>query len=294
MRVTNQMLTRNVLQNLQSNLSRMQKYQQQLSSGRVINRPSDNPLSASRIMGLNSSLATGEQYKKNIDAGLSWMGMTETALGGANDVLQRARELTVYGATGTLSDEARNAIAQEVEQLSANLLQIANSSIEQRYIFGGFKTSSAPFVLNGDTVEYQGDLGKMKWEVAQGVTMEMNLNGQELFMESDIFNVLKDLETSLRNGEISEQGGAMLERLDSAINQVLDFRATVGARVNRLEMAESRNYEEKVNMKTIISSLSDVDFAEAMMQYSLQESVYHASLSTGARTIQPSLVDFLR
>lgn len=299
MRVTNQMLSRNVLQNLQANLGRMQKYQQQLSSGRSINRPSDNPLSTVRIMGLNSRLDTGEQYKKNIDAGLSWLAITETALGGVNDVMQRARELTVYGATDTLSEDSRNAIALEVEQLLGNLVQIANSAHEERYVFGGFKTTTVPFVLEegveGLEVHYNGDQGKIQWEVAQQVTMDMNLTGQELFLDGEnLFNVLVDLKDSLLSGDTERIGGEILGRMDTAITKVLNKRAVVGSRMNRLEMADQRNFEEKINMNIVQSNLYDIDLAEVLMQYSVQESVYHASLSVGARSIQPSLIDFLR
>lgn len=145
MRVTNQMLTRNVLMNLQRNLKRMQGYQDQLSSGRSISRPSDNPLSTSRIMGLKTNLKTNAQYQRNIDSSLSWLGMTEVALMSASEVMQRARELAVYGATGTHTAESRRAIADEVEQLIGNMVQISNTDIEGRYIFGGYKTSHIPF-----------------------------------------------------------------------------------------------------------------------------------------------------
>ena len=426
MRVTNQMLNRNVLQNIQKNLNRMQKYQHQLSTGRVLNKPSDNPLSAVRVMSLNSRLNTGEQYKKNIDSGLSWLGVTETALSGVNDVMQRARELTVYGANGALSDDARYAIAQEVDQLLGNLVQISNSALEDRYVFGGYSTSVPPFTLDESTdiVTYGGDEGRIRWEVAQGVSMEMNVNGQDLFLQGgNLFNTLRDLKGFLLNditevipdysfevgagewavnlndggvnpstaeitqginingpeltpgaasftlelniddttepntytysvtvfdeldgnGEILSRDeyivdhagpftynrygisfeldpgdasqlelvhdfekepvnmeeqeaniGNMLERMDVSINKVLNLRAVVGARMNRLEMAEERNFDEKLNMNIMRTELYDIDLAELIMNYSLQESIYQASLSTGARTIQMSLVDFIR
>jgi len=307
MRVTNKMLSNNILQNLQRNLSSMQKTQHQLSSGRSVSKPSDDPLSTVRIMGLQTNLGTNEQYKKNIDRSLSWLGATEVALGGVNDVLQRTRELAVSGASGTLSDDARFAIKEEVEQLKGNLLQIANSDIEGRYIFSGFKTDQKPYeeIENGEddiSVEYMGDDKKMQWEVARGVAMEVNLSGEELFgeavegNENYIFNIFDSFMEKLQSGsegagEISEK---TIKKLDDAITNVLNHRAVVGARMNRLEMAEGRNFDDKHNMTTQKSNLFDVDIAELVMDYSVQESVYHAALSTGSRAIQPSLVDFLR
>ena len=313
MRVTNKMLSNNILQNLQRNLSSMQKTQHQLSSGRSVSKPSDDPLSTVRIMGLQTNLGTNEQYKKNIDRSLSWLGATEVALGGVNDVLQRTRELAVSGASGTLSDDARFAIKEEVEQLKGNLLQIANSDIEGRYIFSGFKTDQKPYeeipdVGNGEngtnpTVDYNGDDKKMQWEVARGVAMEVNLPGEELFgplekddeiNEENYFNIFDKFINNLLDGEADEISEDVIKKLDGAINNVLNHRAVVGARMNRLEMAEGRNFDDKHNMTTQKSNLFDVDIAELVMDYSVQESVYHAALSTGARAIQPSLVDFLR
>lgn len=302
MRVTNNMLARNVLQNLQVNLARMQKYQNQLSSGRSVSRPSDNPLSTVRIMGLTTRLETGEQYRKNIDMSLSWLTTTESALAGINNIMQRVRELAIYGASGTLSADDRATIVDEVKQLRGNLMQVANSDIEGRYVFAGFNTADVPFVEEGDPVEvvYKGDGGKMQWEIAPGVTMEVNINGNN-FEEDEtgdkinvFFDALLFLEEKLRSGETEKLSGEAIEKIDKAITRVLNLRSEVGAKMNRLEMATSRNFEEKINMTGLRSSLYDIDMAEILINYRIQESVYHASLSTGARSIQPSLVDFLR
>ncbi|PKM82111.1 MAG: flagellar hook-associated protein FlgL, partial [Firmicutes bacterium HGW-Firmicutes-13] len=212
-------------------------------------------------------METGEQYKKNIDASLSWLSTTETALGSINEIIQRARELTIYGASDTLSTDARIAIADEVEQLRGNLMQIANSDIEGRYIFAGFKTAEVPFDIDG---VYHGDGGKMQWETAPGVTLEVNINGKDF--EDDgvniFFEALKFLEENLRpGGDTGKLSNEALEKMDKAVTRVLSLRSIAGSRMNRMEMASSRNFEEKINMTGLRSSLYDIDMAELLINY---------------------------
>lgn len=303
MRVTNQMLTRNVLQNLQGNLQRLQKTQEHLSSGRSINKPSDNPLDTSRIMNLNTRLGANEQYSKNIETGRSWLGTTEGALRGVNDILQRARELTIRGANDTMDDSARKAIIDEVDEMTGSLLQLANSSFEDRYIFGGHKTGEPPFSAENGEINYGGNEGDMQWEISQGVRMTVNITGEELFGKSEIegepneayvFNILDDLKTNLEGNDTDALQSSVLSRIDDSITNILNLQSEVGAKVNRLDMSSDRSFEEKLSMSTVRSKLYDIDMAELLTDYQIQENVYNASLSIGARSIQPSLIDFLR
>ena len=297
------MLTRNVLQNLQGNLQRLQKTQEHLSSGRSINKPSDNPLDTSRIMNLNTRLGANEQYSKNIETGRSWLGTTEGALRGVNDILQRARELTIRGANDTMDDSARKAIIDEVDEMTGSLLQLANSSFEDRYIFGGHKTGEPPFSAENGEINYGGNEGDMQWEISQGVRMTVNITGEELFGKSEIegepneayvFNILDDLKTNLEGNDTDALQSSVLSRIDDSITNILNLQSEVGAKVNRLDMSSDRSFEEKLSMSTVRSKLYDIDMAELLTDYQIQENVYNASLSIGARSIQPSLIDFLR
>lgn len=291
MRVTNKMLSMTVLNNLGANLNRLQRMQDQMSSGQIISRPSDDPVVGARVLTLNSVIQQHEQYDRNTNDALGWMETTEKALGSLGDALQRARELTVYGANGSLSQTDRDALAQEVEQLTGNMVQIANTSYANRYIFAGTKTTTAPFDPTGT---YGGNTGQMNWEVSQGVTMTVNIDGNDAFVNPGIFNILDDLKNDLLAGNTANLSGAILGQLDNAIDSVLNLRAAVGAKSNRLEMSQNKSFAEKINYEELKSKLNDVDFAKIITEYKMQENVYQAALSTGARVIQPSLLDFLR
>jgi len=294
MRVTNKMMAQTVLNNLYAAQRRLMKTQDQLSSLQVVSRPSDDPVVAARVLSLNTVMVQNEQYGRNIADALSWVEMTETALGKVNDVLQRARELAVYGASGTLEDTSRRALAEEVGQLLDNAVELANTSLAGRYIFGGTRTDAPPFSYGaGGAIEYGGDENRLSWEIAQGVVMEMSVDGKTAFLDSGVFSALQDLRDDLLAGKASAVGGGDLAALDQTIDKILNLRAALGARANRLEALQSQMEGEQVNYQALKSKLNDVDLAAAVTEYKMNENAYQAALNVGARIILPSLVDYL-
>ena len=301
MRVTQQLMNRNVLSNIQRNLGQMGRLQDMLSSGKVLHKPSDNPIDTAQVLSYNTAISRNEQYQKNISAAKSWMDITEDSLQGINDVLQRARELALSGANGTMSQSARDAIAMEVDELTNVLVQMGNSSYQGRYIFAGFKTGDVPFTRDknlltegeNSSVAYHGNQGNLSWEVAPQVTVRGNIDGQDLFMDADIFEIMDRLQQALLDGDgqvISDSIG----HLTVAHDHILDKRAAIGAITNGLDMTAEKYISEKINFSELRSKLEDIDFAETYMNFAVMENIYRASISTGARIIQPSLLDFLR
>jgi len=294
MRVTNRMIAQTVLNNLGINMNKLQKQQDQMSSLHVVARTSDDPVIATRVLTLNSVLKQHDQYERNIGDALGWVQTTENTLGNLNDVLQRARELAVYGANGTLDQAGREAIAMEIEQIFDNVAQLANTSYAGRYIFGGTMTATRPFDSAGGYSGNSGADGRMDWEISQGMTMTVNIDGEVAFSNTGIFTTLDNLKTHLQSGDIVSIGGADLAGLDTAINDVLNLRASLGAKANRLETAQKQAGDEKINYEALVSKLNDVDLARLVTDFKLQENVYQAALDVGARILKPTLVDFLR
>lgn len=292
MRVTQQLIKQTVLTNVHKNLGEMSRLQNMLSSGKILRKPSDDPVKVAQVMSYTTSLAKNEQYQKNIAAAKSWMNATEDSLESVTQILQRARELSIAGANGGMPAEGRRAIAEEVEQLTNVLLQVGNSSYQGRYIFSGHQTNTVPFT-RGEEILYHGDQGSISWEVAPAVTMRGNIDGDELFMESNLFQSMEHLTQALRNND-DEAINSAIDKLGSVLDHVLDKRAAVGAIANGLEMIMEKFLSEKINFTELRSQLEDIDFAETYMNFAMMENIYKASLSTGARIIQPSLLDFLR
>jgi flagellar hook-associated protein 3 FlgL len=307
MRITNGMLSATFMQDLNRNLRGLAKYQHQLASGKRVSRPSDDPVAIVKSLRLRSDLGDIEQFVKNADHALAWLNTTETALAQAGDVLQRARELAVYGANGTLPQESRDAIAEEVKQLFDQMVQIANTSYAGQYVFAGTETKTQPFTgdLSDATpaVTYAGNdgpAGEKRTETGTGQTLAYNLDGRKAFASTgsgdpfQVFESLKSLYLHLKNSQTQEVSSQDIGELSQAIDHLLAVRAEVGARVNRLELTKSRLNDANINFTDLLSKAEDVDVAQVIMELKNQENVYRAALATGARIIQPTLVDFLR
>lgn len=301
MRITNNALTGNYLRNLNKNLRRMQTTQNQLSSLKEVSKSSDNPMLVSKIMNLNHAIQGNEQYEKNISDSIGW---TDTADGALNDVsatLLRARELIQYGANGTLSETDRLALKDEVDMLKGQLTQVLNTNYDGRYIFGGQKTTEPPFDQTSGTMTYKGDAGQIHREIGQGVNISIEADGGLIVTadkasvgNKDLGSLIANISKALEDGDSDALSGKLLGDMDAHIDNVVRFRSKMGANSNRLEAAQQRNKSENLGMKTILSNNEDIDLAEKMMEYSMMSTAYQASLSTGAKILQPSLLDYLR
>lgn len=298
MRVTNSMITRGLLANLNRHMTRMEELHLQLSSGKRLRVPSDDPAGTSIGMRLHTTLTQVRQHRANLDAGLSWLQATDAALQEATDTLNRAKELAVYGATDTLPQESRDALAAEVDQLFQHMIDIANTRHGGLYIFSGNQTLTAPYTLGPfqpgppAAPPYAGDDGQRLYEFSDGVTVPVNVPGNEVF--DPILEALVELRTALEAGDGRTVGGEVLEKLDAAMDGLLRARANVGARMNRLEMAQARMDDLELNLEQILSNTEDVDIARVIIDLKVSENAYRAALAAGARIIQPSLMDFLR
>ncbi|MFZ7131508.1 MAG: flagellar hook-associated protein FlgL [Eubacteriales bacterium] len=307
MRITNSTLANTFLRNLSRNLEHMQTLQIQLSSGKEVSKPSDNPMLLSRIMSIDNNIKMNDQYNTNIQDTIGWVETQDGALSSVSSTLQRVRELIVYGANGSLSDTDRAAIQDEMVQLVGELSQTLNSNFDGRYIFGGQKTTTAPFqvIKNAEGIDiltYQGDHNNLAREIASNVMVDLITDGGKLNTTSgassaeneDLGSLMGNIIIALRDGDNEALSGDLLGDIDKHIDNILRVRSKVGAIYNRLGAAEERNETENLNLTTLLSQKEDIDIAEKYMEYSVMESVYQASLSAGAKILQPSLLDYIR
>ncbi|WP_313119046.1 flagellar hook-associated protein FlgL [Proteiniclasticum ruminis] len=303
MRITNNTLTGNYLRNLNRNLKAMQKYQNQRSSGKEVSRPSDNPMLVARIMQLDSNVRMNEQYEKNIGDALGWTDTADGALNVVTSTLQRARELIIYGANGTLSDTDRSALKDEVDTLQGQLMQVLNTNYDGRYIFGGQKTTEPPFQIDeaSGKLTYSGDSSNIEREISKGVNIAIPTDGSGITVtegtslgNEDIGSLFRSISEALDSGNTEDLSGKLLGDIDKHLDNTIRFRSKMGAVYNRLESAKERNAAENLSMTELLSKSEDIDLAEKMMEFSTMRTVYQASLQTGAQILQPSLLDYIR
>lgn len=297
MRVTNKNLLNNYLNNLNNNLVQMQTIQNQLSSGREISKPSDDPFGTIRALNLDTTIKQNEQYMKNINDSMGWADITDSALSGLGDVLQRIRELTIYGSNGTMSDSDMDAVAQEIIQNIEQVAEIGNTNFDGRYIFSGQSTSTKPFeIVDNEVIYTTNDNGVLSREISKDVTLDINITGTDIMNNGSesLAETLKNIYVRLTNSDNDAPSGDSIAKLDVHIENLLSLRAEVGAKQNRIEAAMARNEAETINLTELYSKTIDIDIAEKVMEYSMMETVYQSSLATGGRILQPTLLDYLR
>ncbi|HOM01323.1 MAG TPA: flagellar hook-associated protein FlgL [Acetivibrio sp.] len=302
MRITNNMIVNNMINNIGKNLARMDKYQQMLATGKKITVPSDDPVVAARALKLRTDVAQIEQYKTNVEDALSWLEITESAITNVGDILQRARELAVQASSGTATEEDTKKIRQEVEQLKNQLIKLSNSTYAGRYVFSGFKTDTKLMDDNGFFNINVNNSEAIIFQIGISDSINVNVTGGDLFnggaaagagTKGKLISDFDDYINALDLGDHSQISDA-IAKIDENLNHVLRIRADIGARYNRLELTADRLDIDCLNFTKLMSENEDVDQAENILLLKTEENVYRASLSGGARIIQTSLVDFLK
>ena len=292
------------LYQLEQAQSRLQDLQSQLTTGQAINKPSDNPGAAVQALSYQSEMARSKQYSTNVTDGLGWLGRADSILSDVQTQLQRASSLAVEGANASVDQAGRNAIATEIDGIRTGLLSDANTSYLNRPLFGG---TSAATAYNTTTGAYQGDNNTVSRTVAPATTVQINVTGPSVFgadtvpgpggttipNPNNVFNVLSQLSTDLKAGNIA---GINTDQtaLSSAISNVSDSQAVVGARYNQLQAAQTQLTTQQSSLQTTLASLVNVDFAKAATDFTLQNNVYQAALKATSMVMQQSLVNFIQ
>lgn len=295
MRVTQRMMVEQLRRNINYSTETLSRLQDQLSSGKRLRRPSDDPQALTQAMKLRSTSDQSAQYLRNINSAQGWLGAADVALDQLSSVLVRARDIALRGSTDTLGADERQQLASQVGSLLGEALQTVNTTHEGNYVFSGHQVETQPF--DPTTLSYSGDGGRMQREINRGVEIDVNLPGnfqvEGVAVLPTALAALKDLQDHL-NANDTASLTADLAQLSESVGQVLNLRGIVGATVNRVDATEKALKTDQVNVAMLLSRAQDTDVAEVMTKLMMQETVYRAALAAGARVIQPSLLDFLR
>jgi len=411
MRVTNSMMVRNMLDHLKNNMGDLNDLNEQLSSGKLFQRPSDAPIKVSDSMNYKSQLNRNSQFQRNLNQAENWLNTTESSLKSGTEVIQRARELTIYAANDSMTPNDRKMVAKEMKELRDELVDISNAKLGDSYIFSGQNTETKPFeVVDGgidNHVKYNGDTNSVSRRLNENVEMDISLTGKEVFKaeienlnkiyqelisrraevksnnqyadidefntalgdsvnsetftvevdsgspqkvefkgdytngekfqdwdevkshiedqldgvtvdisdnneivltsntsgNASVINVTDDPDNILGNISIAvgsnegykgEDIGNNLSEMDESINKFAELRSEVGGKLQRTGNIISRLEANEVHLRSLKSKNEDVDLAEVITELKMEETVYRASLASGSRIMQQSLVDFIR
>lgn len=287
------MLSNNMIRNISNSYERLAKLQEQILTQKKFSKPSDNPVAAMMGMNYRTSLNQVEQYSRNISEATNWVESTDSALGQAISALQRMRELTVQASNGTYESDQRDSVNEEIKQLRQHLVDIGDTQLGGKYIFNGYDTNKRPSDTMVDGAPSYGT-DEIQVEVFTGIKIPINTSGQSTFGEAlKTGGTIDQLMESLKSTDEADITNRLAE-LDETINVFIKEQAKVGAKQNRIDLMTDRVGQQEVFAQKILSSNEDVDMEKVILDFTTQESIHTASLSVGAKVIQPSLLDFLR
>lgn len=289
--------TRTIYYNLQKKLlsleERQQKINEQIASGKILNRPSDNPLAMISVLHLRTAWSQVQQYQRNMETTKTWLNLTESALQQVAELIGRAKEIATQMASDTQNSETRALAAKEVDHLLEQVISLGNSDLGGKYIFAGYKVNTVPFAKVGDAVQYNGDTNTIQIAIGQEETLPLNKDGQTAFMDSSIFTVLGTLKSALENNqtaEIRQQLEDLQNVADYLNNQIVD----IGARLNRLEAKQNILKDLDFLFQERISKEEDADISALVVDLKAKELAYQAALLSSVKIHELTLLNYLR
>jgi flagellar hook-associated protein 3 FlgL len=293
-RITALMTSRNLLSDLNAANARLRKTQEQLSSGKLLTKPSDDPSQVARAIMLRGDLEAAQQFQQNASEATGWTDVTDSALKSVADVLLRVRELTVQGANGTAGPESHKAIAQELRQLIDSVKTAGNATYGGRYVFAGTNTATRPYEMGASDL-YAGDTQKVVRQIGPGVAVPVNIDGRAAIGDDDegILFTLRTILSATVAGDHAALSG-QLGALDTRLDELNAVRAQVGATGTRVEIASARLAEYEGTALRLLNDTESIDIAKTMIEFSTHQAAMQAGLKAGAEVVQASLLDFLR
>jgi flagellar hook-associated protein 3 FlgL len=294
MRITQRAVALTSLQGLNRNLDAVGKLQQQLTSGRLINAPSDSPIGTDKAMQIRAEQAATAQQARNISDAKSWLEQTDSALQEMSDTARRVRDLTVQGSnTGANSPASMQALATEVASLREGLLSLANGSIQGRPLFGG--VTPGPKAYDSTTGAWIGQAGPpVTRRVSDTDTIRVDFTGPEAFgaAPNDLFAIVDRIATNMLADPT--QLATDLADLDVAMTNMTKAMADVGSRAARIERVAQINADRMLTLQSQLAETENIDLPNTIMNLEMQKVGYQAALSATAKSLQLTLLDFLR
>ena len=298
-RLTTSASNQQILSQLQVAGQNLADIQNQITTGRRINKMSDGPSDAVSSLARRASLSRAGQFERNIGEANDWLGLQDSALSSMTDKLSSVRTLLIQAqSAATQSPSSLTAIAAQINSLRDGLIGDANASRLGRPLFGGTTAGPAAYDAAGT---YLGDNGDVNIPVSANTTLKVNQTGPAVFgtvnpadpTSGDVFQLLGSLVTAVQTGNTGAMS-AGLAKIDTATDRIANAQVVVGARVNQLDSLKSANDSSKLSLQASISNLEDVDLASSIVTLKTREAGYQAALQATSRVVQMSLMDFLK
>lgn len=300
MRISTQMMYEQNMRGITDSQSRWLSYGEQMSTGKRVNRPSDDPIAASQAIVLSQSQSQNSQFALARTFATQKVSLEDNVLAQVNSAISSVREKLVYASNGTLNDDDRLALATDIQGIRDQLMNLANTTDGNgRFIFAGYKTESAPF--DSVTGEYRGGAEAITQQVDTARNMAISHTGQQIFEsitsnaeqlpgggygETNMFKILDSAVAALKTPIENDQAAAAVQNQVIAIarigiqnteNNILTVVADVGTKMNELEKLDTLGDDRALGQSKQMSDLVDVDWNEAISSYTMQQAALQAS-----------------
>ncbi len=333
MRVTDNTNYGVVRDSISRSKGRLENLQMETATLKKLNRPSDDPVGAAKVLEVRTDKVNNEQFQVNARLAQAFLDNTDHALSELSEIVMRAKEIAInQSSSASSTPETRLGVSEEVNQLYQRAVSTANRRIGDRYLFGGYRTTVPPVDAEG---AYRGDDGEMMVEVGREVFLGVNIPGHEVFNTNpataadrkafekppggqapanrtpaatdasaqasapsgpqnvNLFQQLKALKTGLLTGDVSIVRDSM-DGLDSLLGKVVATRAKIGARIQSIEGNMSALDRHDITNAQLTSTIEDADMTRVVSDLAKEETVFKSSLASSKHLIQPTLLDFLR
>jgi len=299
MRITLDMLTDRVRTHLLESSERLLKAQDRASSGKRIQRPSDDVVGTGRSLQFRSALKSIEQFDRNANFASNQLSVISSTLDSIVSAVQNVRSLALRGANSIITDESRAALAAQLDQTISQIADLVNTQYAGKYIFGGKITNQPPIVKNpagSPPYLYQGDSGQLKIRIGPSLYVDasvrgdvvLNIDGASAPSSPDLFQTIQTIRDKILAADVNGISQEIVN-VDSVLANIVALRSQVGGRVSRLDSTIQALSESKTRVQELLSKTEDVDLAEAIVELRMRENVYQAAVTVANRVLNISL-----
>lgn len=272
------------------------RIQEQLSSGKRVLRPSDDPSAFTEARQMEVLRDRYDQYLRSIDSSTNWVDHTQDALDGLAGLFTEAYERGVRIHSDSFSSGDREAEATKLEAILENVVDTLNTRAGGEYIFAGTRTTVKPFTQAGPVVTYNGDTGARERYIGRTLKMDINVDGQRLHDTGQGYTItgaLQDLIDAVRSGNPAQMDTA-LQEITVARDHVIDLGGEAGSMANRLELANNQLRDASFMVESRRTEIEDVDFAEALSDFQATQVGLQAAVRVASTVLNTTLMDYIR
>jgi flagellar hook-associated protein 3 FlgL len=255
---------------------------------------SEDPVAGQQVLSLRSLKNRIDQLDKNLRSADEYVGLTSNALTDLNDMFQRSYSLALQGANDATGQQAKEAMAVEIESMQKRLIDLGNERTSTGgYLFSGQDTKTKAFVQNGTTIAYQGDDLPMNVEIRPGEQQRVNLSNTGSFF-TDLYDKLETLKNDLRSGNTSTLGDTDVDAMQQALRSISDARGQFGVLARSVATQKDLNAKRIDDLTARLGDAQEVDVTQAVTDMQLAQTAYTAALQVAAQGSRLSLMDFIQ